>query len=118
MCLAARGEMSEATDASTSSGIPPDAPNPPTAGGRTVPDILSVADQVLSIERQQSTEKPENDEALEWHEVIELQAFSERKVWIEEKIKVRPPCGVWIATFLNSTIVPRTTTPGGGLRRA
>ncbi|KAI0662995.1 hypothetical protein C8Q70DRAFT_955154 [Cubamyces menziesii] len=79
--------MSEATDASTSSGIPPDAPNPPTAGGRTVPDILAVADQVLSIERQQSTEKPENDEALEWHEVIELQAFSERKVWIEEKIK-------------------------------
>ncbi|KAH9894215.1 hypothetical protein C8Q73DRAFT_694913 [Cubamyces lactineus] len=79
--------MSEATDASTSSGIPPDAPNPPTAGERTVPDILAVADQVLSIERQQSTEKPENDEALEWHEVIELQAFSERKVWIEEKIK-------------------------------
>lgn len=29
------------------------------------------------------------EQPLEWHEVIELQAFSDRKVWIEEKIKVR-----------------------------
>lgn len=29
------------------------------------------------------------EKPLEMHEVIELQAFSDRKVWIEEKIKVR-----------------------------
>ncbi|KAI9001150.1 hypothetical protein BD414DRAFT_404342 [Trametes punicea] len=78
--------MSEVTEApaSASSGIPPDAP---ASGLRSVPDILAVADQVLSLERRKAAENPENDEALEWHEVIELQAFSERKVWIEDKIK-------------------------------
>ena len=92
--------MSEATDASPSSGTPPDAPadivdspssSPDSgdAGTDGVQDILAVADQVLSLERKHATEKSENDEALEWHEVIELQAFSERRAWIEEKIKVR-----------------------------
>ena len=86
------GEMSEGTDASTSSGSPPDAPVitvQPTPDDSGVRDILAVADEVLSLERKHATEKSENDEALEWHEVIELQAFSERKAWIEEKIKVR-----------------------------
>ena len=83
--------MPEGTDASTSSGSPPDAPTTiePTSGDSGVHDILAVADQVLSLERKHATEKSENDEALEWHEVIELQAFSERRAWIEEKIKVR-----------------------------
>lgn len=36
------------------------------------------------VQKGDGEEKP-----LEWHEVIELQAFSDRKVWIEEKIKVR-----------------------------
>ncbi|KAI0829398.1 hypothetical protein BC628DRAFT_1131250 [Trametes gibbosa] len=79
--------MSEATDASASSGIPTDAPIAIPSGGAAVPDILAVADRVLSLERQWAAQNPENDEALEWHEVIELQAFSERKVWIEEKTK-------------------------------
>ncbi|KAH9853826.1 hypothetical protein C2E23DRAFT_727502 [Lenzites betulinus] len=79
--------MPEATDASASSGIPTHAPMPLASGGPAVPDILAVADRVLSLERQWAAQHPEGDEALEWHEVIELQAFSERKVWIEEKTK-------------------------------
>ncbi|KAI0676820.1 hypothetical protein C8Q78DRAFT_47766 [Trametes maxima] len=88
--------MSEATDAS---GVPPDAPIPLAPGNPTVPDILAVADKVLSLERQRAAENPEGDEALEWHEVIELQAFSERKVWIEEKTKFLeklPPIEVFV----------------------
>lgn len=83
--------MSEAPDASNSSGSPP---GTPTAAASSLPalngarDILAVADRVLTLERNRATGKPENDEALEWHEVIELQAFSERKAWIEEKTKV------------------------------
>ncbi|OJT07346.1 hypothetical protein TRAPUB_1812 [Trametes pubescens] len=80
--------MSEATDASASSGTLPDAPIHAASGDPAVPDILAVADRVLSLERQRAAQNPENDEeALEWHEVIELKAFSERKVWIEEKTK-------------------------------
>ncbi|CDO74091.1 hypothetical protein BN946_scf185043.g141 [Trametes cinnabarina] len=102
--------MSEATDASAaapSSGSTPSLSGARDAsalagpsGERTLPDILAVADQVLSLERRRAAEKPENDEeALEWHEVIELQAFSERKAWIEEKTKFLeglPPVEVFV----------------------
>ncbi len=103
--------MSEATDASASSGTLPDAPIHAASDDPAVPDILAVADRVLSLERQRAAQNPENDEeALEWHEVIELKAFSERKVWIEEKTKVRPvPVAHAMEHLLSNVLVPRTT---------
>ncbi|KAI0637758.1 hypothetical protein C8Q77DRAFT_1047649 [Trametes polyzona] len=106
--------MSEATDASASSGSPPDAPIPiATSGGAAVPDILAVADRVLSLERQRAAQNPETDEALEWHEVIELQAFVERKVWIEEKtrfLEQLPPIEVF--TGLDAVRQSAAEVPG------
>ena len=96
----------EPTDASLSSGSPPDddtlVGSPPLSG--EVRDLLAVADEVLSLERKHAPpEKTENDEeALEWHEVIELQAFIERKAWIEEKTKVRVRCGSHAPLMLTS----------------
>lgn len=110
--------MSEATDASASSGTLPDAPIRAASGDPAVPDILAVADRVLSLERQRAAQIPENDEALEWHEVIELKAFSERKVWIEEKTKVRPvPVALRMEHLLSNVLVPRTTPSHRGLHR-
>ncbi|KAI0751307.1 hypothetical protein C8Q80DRAFT_1099389 [Daedaleopsis nitida] len=112
--------MSEATDASASSGGPPGAPTSslqPTSGDNGARDILAVADQVLSLERERAlaTDKSENDdsEALEWHEVIELQAFSERRAWIEEKIKFLgqlPPIEVFVG--LDAVRASATDVPG------
>ncbi|TFK86817.1 hypothetical protein K466DRAFT_136728, partial [Polyporus arcularius HHB13444] len=106
--------MPEGTDASASSGSPPDASTTPEPTGDTgVRDILAIADQVLSLERRHANEKPENDEALEWHEVIELQAFSERKAWIEEKTKFLeqlPPIEVFAG--LDAVRASATEVPG------
>ena len=54
-----------------------------------MPNATSGASRRLSLSGESNAGADNDEQALETHEVIELQTFSDRKVWIEEKIKVR-----------------------------